>query len=116
MSAFDRLFHSLIKQGELTVITASGRKRTFGRPAEGRPSVTIRFTDRLTPLRIVRNPSLGAGEAYMNGTLLLEQGDIYDLLDLVTGNRRFETRGGDEFGKRSRLSRNSPATKIEIRL
>jgi cyclopropane-fatty-acyl-phospholipid synthase len=90
MWSFDTLFNELIKQGELTIIRANGRTMRFGTPFPGRKPVTVRFTDAMTPLRILLNPSLGAGEAYMNGTLVMEEGDIFDLLDLVTWNNRYE--------------------------
>jgi cyclopropane-fatty-acyl-phospholipid synthase len=95
MWSFDKLFTQLIKEGELTIIKANGRTMRFGTPSATRKPVTVRFTDNTTPFRILLNPSLAAGEAYMDGTLLLEQGDIYDLLDLVTYNGRFELKRDD---------------------
>ena len=92
MRLFDKAFQKLIKQGELVVISASGKEYRYGRPYPGREPVRVRFTDAPTPRKIVMSPSLGAGEAYMDGRLLMEQGDIYDLLDLVTWNNRFEDR------------------------
>ena len=92
MLLFDRAFQRLIRQGELIVIDAGGKEYRYGTPYPGRAPVRVRFTDRSTPRKIVLSPSLGAGEAYMDGRMLLEQGDIYDLLDLVTWNNRFESR------------------------
>jgi len=92
MRLFDKAFTKLIKQGELIVISATGREYRYGKPHPGREPVRVRFTDRSTPRKIVLSPSLGAGEAYMDGRLLMEQGDIYALLDLVTWNNRFEDR------------------------
>ncbi|MBW8745708.1 MAG: class I SAM-dependent methyltransferase [Sphingomonas sp.] len=91
MLLFDKAFKKLIKQGELIVTSASGREYRYGAPYPGRDPVRVRFTDKSTPRKVVLSPSLGAGEAYMDGRLLLEQGDIYDLIDLVTWNSRFET-------------------------
>ena len=92
MRLFDKAFQKLIKQGELIVISATGREYRYGKPYPGREPVRVRFTDKSTPRKIVLSPSLGAGEAYMDGRLLMEQGDIYALLDLVTWNNRFENR------------------------
>jgi cyclopropane-fatty-acyl-phospholipid synthase len=104
MRSFDKLFQALIREGELTVIKANGKRMTFGRPAPGRAPVTVRFTDNWTPFRILLNPSLAAGEAYMDGKLIVEQGDILDLLDLVTWNGRFELKRDDaELEARLRL-------------
>ena len=92
MRLFDKAFQKLIKQGELIVTSASGKEYRYGSPYPGRDPVRVRFTDKSTPRKIVLSPSLGAGEAYMDGRLLMEQGDIYALLDLVTWNNRFESR------------------------
>jgi len=92
MRLFDKAFKKLIKQGELIVTSATGREYRYGTPYPGREPVHVRFTDKSTPRKVVLSPSLGAGEAYMDGRLQLEQGDIYDLIDLVTWNNRFESR------------------------
>jgi cyclopropane-fatty-acyl-phospholipid synthase len=102
MLSFDKLFHGLIREGELTIIKADGRATTFGKPAPGRDPVRVRFTDAGTPWRILLNPSLGAGEAYMDGTLIMEQGDIFALLDLVTWNGRYELSRNTELEARVR--------------
>ena len=93
MWAFDKLFHTLIQDGELTFIFPDGKPHRFGRPSPMRAPVVVRLTDPRTPLRIVLNPSLGAGEAYMDGTFLMKQGDIFDLIDLITWNARYERHG-----------------------
>jgi len=92
MRLFDRAFQKLIKRGELIVTDARGKEYRYGSPYPGRPPVHVRFTDKSTPRKIVMAPSLGAGEAFMDGRMLMERGDIYDLLDLVTWNNRFENR------------------------
>ena len=92
MRLFDKAFQRLIKKGELIVTSASGREYRYGSPYPGRDPVRVRFTDKSTPTKVVLGPSLGAGEAYMDGRLVMEQGDIYALIDLVTWNNRFESR------------------------
>ena len=44
--------------------------------------VVARVTGRMTPLKLALWPDLYLGEAYMNGSLVLERGDLWDLLDL----------------------------------
>jgi len=87
---FDRLFRTLVRSGPLTVIAADGRKRLYGVPAPEVRPVTIRFTDSATPRRIAGNPAMGAGEAYMEGRLIVEQGDIRQFLDLIGYNVRWD--------------------------
>ncbi len=87
---FARLFKLLIKSGLLTVIDARGRRSTFGKPSREVRPVTIRFTDSTTPRRIAFDPARGAGEAYMDGRLVIEDGSIRDLIDLIGYNTRWD--------------------------
>ncbi len=78
------LLRRLIKQGTLTVIDPKGRAETYGTPPG--ISSTIRLHDPKLAWRILRDPTLAVGEAYMDGTLTIEQGDILDFLNLVAVN------------------------------
>ena len=113
--ALDRL----ITRGYLRLIDASGRPHAFG-DLHGAP-IVVRLTDRWTEWRLVLNPGLAAGEAYMDGRLVMEQGTIYDFLDLILTNLgraqwpgwvrlqetlRFLTRRLRHFNPRSRAKRN----------
>ncbi|AQR74306.1 cyclopropane-fatty-acyl-phospholipid synthase family protein [Sphingomonas sp. LM7] len=89
MALIDRFFARAVERGELTVIHADGTRRSFGAPDSQLRPVTIRFGAGAAAA-ILRDPSLGAAEAYMNGRLTIEQGDILDLLMLMTGNNRWE--------------------------
>jgi cyclopropane-fatty-acyl-phospholipid synthase len=84
------MFARLIRSGPLTVIDPSGASRTYGSPSPGLKPVTIRFTGQAALRRIARNPALGFGEAYRDGSLLVEEGDIRDLLDLIGFNLRWD--------------------------
>ncbi|WP_447954043.1 class I SAM-dependent methyltransferase [Sphingopyxis chilensis] len=81
MPLLSRLLRSMIRAGQLTVVDPHGRLHQFGDRATG-ASVTVRLHDPKLPLRLVVNPSLALGEAYMDGTLTLEQGSLRDLLHL----------------------------------
>jgi cyclopropane-fatty-acyl-phospholipid synthase len=80
---FDRLLARGIKHGRITVIDPSGRRQSFG---QGEPRVTIRLADRATDWSLALNPSLKVGEAYMDGKLTIEEGSLYDLIDLGMAN------------------------------
>jgi cyclopropane-fatty-acyl-phospholipid synthase len=86
----DRLFATLIRSGPLTLSGAGREARRYGIPDPAVKPVAIRLADRATERRILRNPALGFGEAYMDGRLIVEQGDIADLLDLIGYNIRWE--------------------------
>ncbi|WP_310496302.1 cyclopropane-fatty-acyl-phospholipid synthase family protein [Sandarakinorhabdus sp.] len=90
MFLFDRLFTKFMREGQLTVIGPSGKTRVYGQPCADRPALTIRLADNATSRAIALNPALGAGEAFMDGRLTIEQGDIRRLVDLVTHNLRWE--------------------------
>jgi cyclopropane-fatty-acyl-phospholipid synthase len=87
---FNRIFRALINDGRLTVIDAGGRQWTYGRPCPAVAPLTIRLHDRATARHIGRNPSKGCGEAYMDGRLTVENGDIRDLLHLIGYNTRWD--------------------------
>ena len=91
MSMIGKLVAPLLREGRLTVISPDGRRETFG--GEG-PALTIRMTDRKVLFDLVRNPRLALGEAYMDGRLLIEDGGILDLVELITANNRWEQGGG----------------------
>ena len=103
MTILDAFLARRVKRGQLTVIHANASRRVFGAPATGFPDVTIRFTDKGAAGSIIRDPGLGAGEAYMNGRLVLEQGDVLDLVTLLTANDLWEEGGN--------LLRASPLTR-----
>ena len=79
------VLRSFIFRGDLTLIDAHGRTHRFGQ-AGSSPSVTLRLHDPALHTKLWFNPRLYAGEAYMDGTLTLEEGTLYDFLDLVARN------------------------------
>ena len=90
MPLIDRFFATRVKRGRLTVTHADGTVRTFGAPDPAFRDVAVRFTDTGAANFIVRNPALGAAEAFMDGRLVIEDGDIRDLINLLTGNTPWE--------------------------
>src|ERR1700684_801038 len=85
MSAFEsRLISKLVHFGRLRVEFYNGVVRDFG-DGSG-PPVAIKFTDRLALWELLRDPELKFGELYMDGRLLLTQGDLYDLLAVGSAN------------------------------
>ena len=109
----ERLIDKLLQRGHLTLVTPDGKRSTYG-PGGG-PSLTVRVTDRKTLFDIARNPRLAAGEAYMDGRLIIEDGTILDLMRLLVGTNRWEDktpgRGALNKGKKTwkALFRRNPA-------
>ena len=83
-----------VAKGRLEVTFADGSTSAFGSPADGFPEVAVRFADSRVPRDILLDPRLGAAEAFMDGRLVVEQGDIMDLVTLLRANNRWD-RGGD---------------------
>ena len=94
MTLIDLFFARRVKRGQLTVTHANGTVRTFGTPDPGFPDVAIRFADKAAASFIVRNPGLGAAEAFMDGRLVIDRGDIRDLVELMTRNDAWEDGAG----------------------
>lgn len=78
------VLHRLIREGCLTIVGPGREVRRFG--PGGSPAAAVRLHDRGFPYRLLLNPSLAAGEAYMAGTLTLEEGTLREFLDLCTRN------------------------------
>ena len=70
-----------IRRGTMTFTAASGAKFTCG-DGTGRP-VSARFLSPRTERRILLNPELALGEAYMDGTFVVEDGSIADALAIL---------------------------------
>lgn len=81
----DRFLSHLIQHGTLSVTFASGRQATFAGTNPG-PDIAIKFADRATERRLFMNPDLVLGEAFMDGSVTVENGDIYDFLELCLMN------------------------------
>jgi len=77
------LLGAFIRRGTFKVTTPNGNTFTLG-DGTGSP-VAVRFTTRASQLGILLDPELKFGEAYMDGTLVIEQGTIADALAVALG-------------------------------
>jgi cyclopropane-fatty-acyl-phospholipid synthase len=91
MSLIGRLVDKLLTKGSITLLMPGRPPRTFG-PGGGK-HLTVRFADRRVAFDIVRNPRLGVGETYMDERLVIEDGTILDLLEMIVGSNRWEEKG-----------------------
>ena len=85
LALLDRAMRSFVQTGRLRIIDAHGGTHVY----EGAPgrAVTVRLTDPKLHRALMFNPELRTGEAYMDGTLLIEEGSLRDLLLLYAENR-----------------------------
>ena len=73
MRLLSNLLRGFIRQGTLRVRDVEGKVHVFGDILPG-PDVAIRLHDRKLYSRLFINPELYAAEAYMDGSLTLEDG------------------------------------------
>ncbi|HXV30920.1 MAG TPA: cyclopropane-fatty-acyl-phospholipid synthase family protein [Sinorhizobium sp.] len=83
-AALLKLLRRLVQKGNLTVVFSSGKKAVLG-DGTGKPAA-IRITDAEAERAILYDPGLKFGEMYMDGRVVTEEGDIFDVLSIVKGN------------------------------
>jgi cyclopropane-fatty-acyl-phospholipid synthase len=85
-----RLLTRVIRIGRLELVDAAGRTHIFtGSPG---PSVKARLHDKSLHWKLAVNPWLYIPEAYVDGTLTVEEGGIYELIDLFNRNEELMAR------------------------
>ena len=111
------LLKTFIRRGTFRVTTSRGTVLTFG-DGTGRP-VSVRFASRAAEWAILLDPELKFGEAYMDGSFVVEQGSIADVLAIMLGQNtdvphwarlqgllRYLNRRLSQFNPRKRSRRN----------
>ena len=82
-----KLLNRMIRVGTLNIIDANGQLHRFaGSPG---PEATVRLHDKSLHRKLFINPDLYLGEAYMDGTLTLENCDLREFLRVVISNHQF---------------------------
>ena len=66
---------------QLSIIDSNNNIHVFGK---GKSNLRIRLTNKSIENKLFRNPSLHFGEGYMNKEILIEEGSIEQLIDLIT--------------------------------
>jgi len=87
MFPLSNMMKAFVKKGSLTIYDHKGNKHLFaGQP--GGPDVVMRLSDPSLYRKLVLNPELHAGEAYMDGRMSFEEGSsLRDFLTLFSINR-----------------------------
>jgi cyclopropane-fatty-acyl-phospholipid synthase len=83
----DRLLYlflrAYLRKGRFKLTTSSRKTFTFG-DGTG-TAVAVRFTSRAAELALILDPELKLGECYMDGSLVVEEGTIADVLEIALG-------------------------------
>ena len=82
------VLENVVRQGDLTLKLPGGRELRLG-DGTG-PALVARIASAGWAARIAARPGLGVGEAYMDGGLVLEAGEIGQFIDLIGANAQFK--------------------------
>ncbi len=80
--------HRLIRQGALVAVFPDGQS-VHNSGASSAP-VTVRFHTRSLARKLVTDPELALGEAYVDGTLTVDDDDLYGFLELLLVNLKHQ--------------------------
>ena len=69
-------------QGNITIKFPDGNIKQIGQC--GNASVVISLLEQDLPKKLILNPDLTIGEAYTNGTLVIENYDLFGLLKILS--------------------------------
>ncbi len=85
-AALDAVLKRFITVGRLTIRWPDGSTSAYSGPFGSGPEAGLALRDAATVRRLLTNPTLAAGECYMEGGLVPEGCDIYQALDLMMSN------------------------------
>jgi cyclopropane-fatty-acyl-phospholipid synthase len=83
-SSLRSLLNRIVRKGTLQITDADGRSEVFG-DGSGE-MIALRFTDAEAEQQLYADPQLKLAELYMDGRMVVEAGDIYQLLALIKSN------------------------------
>jgi len=82
----DAILRRFVTVGRLTVRWPDGTRASYAGPEGSGPSAGIAIADAATVRRLILNPTLAVGEAYMAGTLIPDSCNIYDVIEVLALN------------------------------
>ena len=77
--------NSLFKHDGFELIDSNSKKYVIGKPSKEKP-ITLKLLDQKLMQKLLLYPDLYFGEAYMDGSLVIENGNITEFLDLAFKN------------------------------
>ena len=79
------MLYSVLKKikfkGTIQLIDSSNKTHQF---RTGKPFIKVKLANRSIEKKLFRNPSLHIGEGYMNREILIQEGTIEELIDVIT--------------------------------
>jgi cyclopropane-fatty-acyl-phospholipid synthase len=83
----------MVRQGHLTVTGPDGSVHSIGQPGS-LPHAAFRITDPKLPLKLILNGDYHIGQGYMDGGIVVEDGTIRDVLEVLAINIGMESATG----------------------
>ena len=83
-SSLRSLLKKIVRRGTLQITGSDGRSEVFG-DGSGE-MIALRFSDAEAEAQLHADPQLKLAELYMDGRMVVEDGDIYQLLALIKSN------------------------------
>src|SRR6476469_1896466 len=98
----DKVLNRLVRRGELVITDHDGETMRYGAPDPSLAPVALRFKDARVARDVIRAPTFGFAEAYMDGRIDFDSGDMLALARLNKANRRWEEKSprGKRFADR----------------
>ncbi|HEX3401756.1 MAG TPA: cyclopropane-fatty-acyl-phospholipid synthase family protein [Acetobacteraceae bacterium] len=85
-ATLDAIMRRFVAVGRFAVRWPDGERTTYAGPAGSGPEAAIAIRDKRTIRRLVLNPTLAVGEAYMDGGLIPDGCGIYDVIEVLALN------------------------------
>lgn len=85
-----RVLERQVLRGSLQLTFSDGTTRIFGAPTPGFPDVALRFKDERVARDILMDVRLGFAEAYIDGRVSIERGEVMHVVELLRMNNRWE--------------------------
>ena len=80
-----KVYNKLIKEDGFVLIDANNSKNVIGKPIKENP-IILRLLDKKLNYKLIVSPDLYFGEAYTNGSLKIENGNLTEFLDIMFKN------------------------------
>jgi len=80
-----KFLNKFFKQDGFILIDVNSKKYIIGNPTKEKP-ITIKLLDKKLHYKLLLYPDLYLGEAYTNGTLIIENGSLTDFLEIAMKN------------------------------
>ena len=80
-----RFLNKLVKHDGFVLIDANSKKYVIGNPKKEKP-ITLKLLDKKLHYKLLLYPDLYLGEAYTDGTLIIENGSLTEFLEIAMKN------------------------------